>query len=67
MKWAEQAARMGEMRNEYKISVGKLKGRELERPRRRLEDNIRLDLRKQGGKVWSAFIWFRTGTSGGSL
>jgi hypothetical protein len=24
-------------------------------------------LRKQGGKVWSGFIWLRTGTTGGLL
>jgi hypothetical protein len=40
-------ARMGEKRNEYKMLVGKLKGkRPLGRPRHRWEDNIRMDLRK---------------------
>jgi hypothetical protein len=38
---------MGEIRNVYKISVGKPEGkRPLGRPRRRLEDNIRLDIRE---------------------
>jgi hypothetical protein len=38
---------MGEVRNAYKILVGKLEGtRPLERPRRRWEYNIRTDLRK---------------------
>jgi hypothetical protein len=37
---------MGEMRNAYKIVVGKLEGSKLcARPRRRGEDNIRMDLR----------------------
>jgi hypothetical protein len=38
---------MGEMRNTYKILVGKPEGkRPLGRPRRRWKDNIRIDLRK---------------------
>jgi hypothetical protein len=40
---------MEEMRNAYKILVGKPKGkRPLGRPRYRLEDNIKIDLRKIG-------------------
>jgi len=43
---------MGEMRNAYKIFVGKPEGkRPLGRPRRRWEDNIRLDLREIGREV----------------
>jgi hypothetical protein len=34
------------------------------RPKRRWEDNIRIDLREIGGKVWTGFIWLRIGTSG---
>jgi hypothetical protein len=38
---------MGEKRNEYKILVGKPEGkRPLERPRRRWENNIKIDLRE---------------------
>jgi hypothetical protein len=40
---------VGEMRNAYKIFVGKSEGdRPLGRPRRRWEDNIRMDLREIG-------------------
>jgi hypothetical protein len=40
---------MGEGRGVYRGLVGKLEGRRpVERPRRRWEDNIRMDLRKVG-------------------
>jgi hypothetical protein len=32
-----------------------------------MEYNIRMDLRKKGGKVWIGFIWLRIGTGGGLL
>jgi hypothetical protein len=35
MRWAGHVARMGEMRNAYKILVGKPEGRSLGRPERR--------------------------------
>jgi len=45
MRWAEHITRMGNMRKSYRILVGKPKGtRPLGRPRRRWEDNIRMDL-----------------------
>jgi hypothetical protein len=44
--WARHVARMGEMRNGYKIFVGKPEGKiSRGRPKRRWEDNIRKDLR----------------------
>jgi len=46
MRWAGHVARMGEGRVVYRILVGKPEGRRpLGRPRRRWEDNIRMDLR----------------------
>jgi hypothetical protein len=40
---------MGEMSNSYSIVVGKLEGKKpLKCPRRRREDNIRMDLREIG-------------------
>jgi hypothetical protein len=54
--------------NMYKILIGKSEGkRSLGRPRRRWEDNIRLDRREIGWKVWVGFIWLKIGTSGGPL
>jgi hypothetical protein len=49
MRWAGHVARMGEERKMYKVLVGKPEGkRSLGRPRRRREDEIRMDLREIG-------------------
>ena len=49
MRWAEHVARMEEGRGAFKILTGKPTGkRPLGRPRRRWEDNIRMDLEKIG-------------------
>jgi hypothetical protein len=51
----EHVARMGEMRNAYNVLVGKPKGnRPLERPRRRWQDNIRMDVREI---EWESVDW----------
>jgi hypothetical protein len=43
---------MGEMRNVYKMLVGKTEGkRPLGRSRRRWEDNVRMNLRETGREV----------------
>jgi hypothetical protein len=48
MRQAGHVAHMGEVRNTY-ILVGRLEGRRpLGRPRRRWEDNIKMDLRETG-------------------
>jgi hypothetical protein len=68
MRWAGHVPRMEEKNNAYTILVGKPEGkRPLGRPRRRSVDNIKMDLQRPDGVVWSAFIWLRTGTSGGLL
>jgi len=54
-RWAGHVARMGERRGVYRVLVGKSKGkRTLERPRRRWEDNIKMDLQEVGcgGMDW---------------
>ena len=38
-----------------------------ERPRRRWEENIKMDPQAVGWGAWTGFIWLRTGTSGGLL
>jgi hypothetical protein len=46
---AGYVARRGDMRNAYRILIGKPEGkRPLGRPRRRWEDNIKMDLRDMG-------------------
>ncbi|KAJ4427909.1 hypothetical protein ANN_23918 [Periplaneta americana] len=49
LRWAGHVARMGESRNAYRVSAGRPEGkRPLGRQRRRLEDNIKMDLREMG-------------------
>jgi hypothetical protein len=49
MRWAGHVARMGEVMGAYNILVGRPEGRRpLRRPRRRWEDNIRMDLGEIG-------------------
>jgi len=49
MKWAGHVARMGEARGVQRVLVGKPEGkRPLGRPRRRWEDNIKMDLQEVG-------------------
>jgi hypothetical protein len=65
MRWAGHAGRMRQARNAHTIPVGKPEEkRPLGRPRRRWEDNIRMDTGKQVGNIWTGFIRFRTGTLG---
>ena len=49
MRWAGHVARMGEDRGVHRVLVGKPEGkRPLGRPRRRWEDNIKMDLQEVG-------------------
>jgi hypothetical protein len=49
LKWAGHVARMGEGKGVYRVLVGRPQGaRPLGRPRRRWEDNIKMDLREIG-------------------
>ena len=55
MRWAGHVARTGERRGVYRVLVGKPDGkRTLMRPRRRREDNIKMDLQEVGcgGMDW---------------
>jgi hypothetical protein len=69
MRWAEHVARMGEGRGIYIVLVGSPEGKRLlGRPRRRWEDNIKMDLRKIGiDGARTEFSCLRIGSSGGLL
>ena len=57
LRWAERVARMEEVRSAFKILTGKPTGKKpLGRPRRRWEDNIRMDLENAGNWVDSAQV-----------
>jgi hypothetical protein len=55
LRWAKHVARMGKRRGAYRALVEKPEGkRPLGRPRRRWEDNIKMDLREV---VWGGVDW----------
>jgi hypothetical protein len=50
MRWAGHVVRVGEGRGVHRVLVGKPEGtRPLGRPKRRWEDNIKMDLQEVGG------------------
>jgi hypothetical protein len=52
----------------YMVLVGKPKGkRKLGRPRRRWEDNIKMDLQEIGWGARTGVFWHTIGTGGGYL
>jgi hypothetical protein len=56
---------MGEERIVYRVFVGKPGGKSpLGRPKRRWEDEIRMDLREIGWDGWIGFDWLRIRTGG---
>ena len=66
MRWAGHVARMGEDRGVHRVLVGKPEGKiPLGRPRRRWEDNIKMDLQEVGGVVGTGWSWLGIGTDGG--
>jgi hypothetical protein len=70
MRRAEHFASMGDKRDAYRGLVGRPEGmRPIGRPRRRWEDNIKIDLQEVGGGggAWNGLIWQMIGTRGGLL
>ena len=63
--WAGHVARMEEGRGVHNVLVGKPEGkRPLGRPRRRWEDNIKMDLEEVGRGLGIGWSWLRIGTGG---
>ena len=61
-------AHMREERGVHRVLVSKPEGRRpLGRPRRRWEDNIKMNLQGVGGGVGTGWSWLRIGTGGGQL
>jgi hypothetical protein len=55
MRWVGHVARMGKGRGAYRVLVGRPEGRRpFGRPRRRWEDNIKMDLQELG---WGGMDW----------
>jgi hypothetical protein len=68
MRWAGRVARMGEDRVVNRVLVGKPEEkRPLGIPKRRWEDNNKMDLQEVGGVVGTGWSWIRIGTGGGYL
>jgi len=68
MRWAGHVACMGERRDIYRILVGKPEGkRPLGRPRRRWEENIKMDLQEVGIGLWTGSSCLKIDTGGGHL
>jgi hypothetical protein len=67
---AVHVARVGEMRHAYRISLGKTKEKKpLGKPRRRWDDNLKMDLQEMGSGTYeyTGLIWFRTRRGDGLL
>jgi hypothetical protein len=61
MAWERRTGHTEMQRKTYKISVRKQEVKtQLARPKRRWEDNIKINLRTIRFKVWIGFIWLRT-------
>jgi hypothetical protein len=68
IRWSWHVARMGEGRVEFRVVVGKPERKILlGRPRRRWDDNIKMDLHELECGVWTGLSWLRIETGGGNL
>jgi hypothetical protein len=59
---------MWDRRGVFRVLLWKPEGkRPLGRPRRKWEDNIKMDLQEVGWRLWTGSSWFWIGTCGGYL
>jgi hypothetical protein len=67
LRWAGHVARVREKRGVYRVLVGKPeRKRQLGGPRRRWEDNIKMDLQEGSVEVCTGSSWLRIGTGDGT-
>ena len=68
MRWAGYVARMGDKIGAHRVLMGKPEGeRPLGRPRRRWEEDIKMDLQEFGCGTWTRLILLSIGTGSGLL
>jgi len=68
VKWTGHVADIGETRGAYRVVLGRREWkRPLGGPRRRWEDNIKIDFQEMDWRAWIGFMWHRIGTGGGLL
>ena len=68
MRWEGHVVRMRERRGIHTVLLGKPEGKgPLGRPRRRWEDNIKMDLQEVGCRGMTGSMWLKIGTGGGHL
>jgi len=66
VKWAGHVADIGERRGAYRVVLGRPEWkRPLGGPRRRWEDNIKIDFQEMDWRAWIGLMWHRIWTSGG--
>ena len=63
----KELARGGRAEAYTGFRLGNQKERTLGRPRRRWEDNIKIDIQEVGCGVWTGSSWLRIGKGGGQL
>jgi hypothetical protein len=67
-EWSGHVARMGDKTRTYSVLVGRREGkRPPGRPRRRWENNIKMDLEEVRWEAWTGFVWLTMGTGGGRV
>ena len=64
MRWAGHVARMGERRGSFRDLVGKTDWKRQHGHRRRLDDNIKMDLKALEWVCWTELSWLMVGKSG---
>jgi hypothetical protein len=68
IRQAGHAARMEDRRDTQSVMMGNLeRKRTLGRPRRRREDNIKMDLQEVRCEEWTGSSWHRIETGGGKV